>query len=146
MAQITIELDDKALIMTCSKCGGHYKRVHGFLFHDGDAWAVYWADLYEDHPTHPEPMAVLTIALGDDWSEDSDPAGRAWAALEIWPDLDEIKMSFIDPLGALDPLHFGQPLGRADVLAHRWNKSFLKVADEIAHRDPRVSRLMGTAA
>jgi hypothetical protein len=146
MPQITIEMDDNVQMKTCLQCGGKYPRVHGFLYRDGDAWVVYWADLYKDHPNHPEPKAVLIIALGEDWSEGSDPEGHAWATLEAWPDLDQVKMSFIEPFGELDPLHFGLPLSREAVIGHRWNQSFLKVADEIAYRDTRVSRLLGTTA
>ena len=146
MPAITIELDDGTRVKTCAQCGMQYPQVHGFLYRDGNAWAVYWAELYKDHPNHPEPRVVLTIALGDDWSEGADPSKRAWAQLDAWPheDKDEIQMAFTDPQGSLDAVAFGHPLSREVVLTHPLKDSFLTAADEIVYRDTRVSALMGT--
>lgn len=145
MPAITIELDDDVRIKTCAQCGTEYPQVHGFLYRDGDAWAVYWAELYKDHPNHPEPRAVLTIALADDWSEGANPTKRAWAQLNTWAheENDEIQMAFVDPRGGLDAAAFGQSLSREMVLTHPLKDSFLTAADEIVYRDARVSALMG---
>jgi hypothetical protein len=146
MPAITIELDDGVRVKTCAQCGMQYPLVHGFLYRDGNAWAVYWAELYKDHPNHPEPRVVLIIALGDDWSEGADPAKRAWAQLEAWPheDSDEIEMAFTDPQGSLDTTTFGRSLSREMVLTHPLKDLFLAAADEVIYRDTRVSALMGT--
>jgi len=146
MPAITIELDEGVRVKKCVQCGIEYPQVHGFLYRDGDAWAVYWAELYKDHPNHPEPRVVLVIALGDDWSERADPAKHAWAQLDAWAheENDEIQMAFTDPQGTLDAATFGHPLTREMALSHPLKDSFLTAADEIVYRDTRVSALMGT--
>jgi hypothetical protein len=101
--------------------------------------------LYKDHPEHPEAHAVLATAVGDDWSEGADAAQRAWAQLHVWSDNDEILMGFIDPIAHHDEAHFGLTLSREKVLLDSRKDAFLKVADEIAFGDPRVSALLGTS-
>ncbi|HYT11680.1 MAG TPA: hypothetical protein VEL12_02740 [Candidatus Nitrosopolaris sp.] len=105
--------------------------------------AVYWADLYKDHPEHPEPRAVLTVALGDDWSDTADPSGHAWVELNVWPSDNEIRMSFMDVEGDLDAAHFGLPLNREAALACPDKDAFLTAADEIVFQDERVAVLLG---
>jgi len=146
MPTITIELDDHVRVKKCAQCGIEYPQVHGFLYQDGDAWAVYWAELYKDHPNHPEPRVVLVIALGEDWSGGADRAERVWAQLDAWAheENDQIQMAFADPQGSLDAATFGHPLSREMALTHPLKDSFLTAADEIVYRDTRVSALMGT--
>ncbi len=103
---------------------------------------MYWADLYKDHPEHPEPRAVLTVALGDDWSDTADPSGHAWVELNVWPSDNEIRMSFMDVEGDLDAAHFGLPLNREAALACPDKDAFLTAADEIVFQDERVAVLL----
>jgi hypothetical protein len=144
MTNLTIELDDQVQTSTCVQCGRESPRVHGFLYRGGDAWAVYWAGLYKDHPDHPDPRAVLTIALGDDWTEASDSALRAWVQIEAWPNAEEIQMAFVEPSGTLDA-HLGVQLVREAAVSDHRKDSFLLAADEIVYHDPRVADLLGTS-
>ena len=144
VAQISLEMDEQVNMRTCAQCGAEYPRVHGFLYRDGDAWAAYWAELYKDHPTHPDPRALLTIALGADWSEGADPSGHAWVQLDAWPQGDQIQMRFIDPSGSLDANTFGNPLSRETALSHKDSNDFLACADQVVYQDTRVSTLLGT--
>jgi hypothetical protein len=145
LPNLTIELDEGVRQGTCIQCGAQFPFVHGFVYRHGDAWEVYWAELYKDHPEHPEPHAVLAIAVGDHWSEGADAAHRAWAQLDVWSDNDEIRMGFIDPTAHHDQAHFGLPLSRENVLLDSRKDAILKVAEEIVFADPRVSALLGTS-
>jgi hypothetical protein len=144
LPKLTLELDEGVRLGTCVRCGTQFPFVHGFVYRDGDAFAVYWAELYKDHPEHPEAHAVLAIAVGDDWWEGAEPGHRAWAQLDIWTDNDEIRMGFIDPIAHHDEAHFGLSLSRENVLLDSRKDAFLKVAEEISFGDPRVSALLGT--
>jgi hypothetical protein len=144
MTKFTIELDDEVRTSTCTQCGREYHRVHGFLYRDSDAWAVYWAALYKDHPDHADPRAVLTVALGDDWSETSEPSVRAWVQIQAWPNGDEIQMGFVDPEGTLDA-QFGVPLRREAALSDPRKDWFLLAADEIVYHDSRVADVLGAS-
>jgi hypothetical protein len=105
---------------------------------------MYWAELYKDHPEHPEARAVVIIALGEDWSEAADPVDHAWAQLDVWPESDEIQMGFIDPIATLNQTRYGLPLSREKILLDPRKDDFLAIADEIVYGDPRVAELLGT--
>ncbi len=44
--QITIEPSNDVKIHVCKCCGKEYKSTHGFVYADGNAFAVYFAALY----------------------------------------------------------------------------------------------------
>jgi len=142
MARITIEPDEKVRMSTCSRCGLDFPSVHGFLYRDEQAWAVYWAALFKDHAGHPDPRVELTIAIGDDWSETSDPALRAWVQIDVWTADDEIRMTILDPIGGLESASFGVALGRNAALSDPRRDYFFQAADEIVESDPRVANLL----
>jgi hypothetical protein len=71
MGDRILELDDKVKTNSAISAVA-YPRVHGFVYDDGEALAVYWGAIYVGHPEHAEPRVDLTIALGQDWSEGSD--------------------------------------------------------------------------
>jgi hypothetical protein len=145
MGELTLELDAKVKTNQCEKCGFEYPRVHGFVYEDGDALAVYWAAIYVGHPEHPTPRVDLTIALGEDWSEGTDASQRFYAQLDVWPTDEQVRMAFHDVDGApLERKSFGSPLSRASALASPSKDVFFRVADHIAYDDPRVSKALGT--
>lgn len=145
MGNLTLELDDRVRTNQCSTCGFEYPRVHGFVYKDGNAFAVYWAAIYVGHPEHPEPRVDLTIALGQDWSEGSDSSQRIYAEMDVWPTPEQFRMAFHDVDGApLDPKIFGSPQSRASALASPFRDEFLRVAETITYDDPRVSKALGT--
>ena len=133
-----IEIDEEIKELRCGSCGSVHPRVHGFIYRDNDAWAVYWADLYQNHLEHPDPLAVLTIAVGDRWDEENGAAGHSRAQLHAWPTHDQIQMGFVDPEGGLEPAIFGEPLTRAQAIASSAKDQFLRAADVIVARDHRV--------
>ena len=145
MSDVTIELDEAVRTVRCAGCGRDHDRVRGYLYRDGDAWVPYWADLYPagDHGAHP--ATLLTVAIAEDWSDDSNPTGRLWAQLEVWPRGGEVRLSFADPQGMLDATYFGQPLSRAQALASQVKQTLLDAATHIAYLDSRVSNLLGTS-
>jgi hypothetical protein len=82
MGDRILELDDK--VKTNSAISAvEYPRVHGFVYDDGEALAVYWGAIYVGHPEHAEPRVDLTIALGQDWSEGSDAGQQLYAQLDV---------------------------------------------------------------
>lgn len=145
MGALSIELDSKVKPEQCSKCGLRYHRVHGFVYDGGNAFAVYWAAIYVGHLEHPGPRIDLTIAIGDDWGDESDPTRRCYASLDVWPEAEQVRMAFQDVDGApLKPEHFGSPLTRASALGSPFEEQFFRVADKIVYDDPRVSKALGT--
>jgi hypothetical protein len=60
---------------------------HGFLYEDGDAYAVYHAVLQTDHPS---TAVDLALSFGS-WAEDATAADRTRVGIRIWPEEDELK-------------------------------------------------------
>jgi hypothetical protein len=93
------------------------RLAHGFVFRDGDAYAVYNIALYAGHP---DCCALLQIAVGDDWSDDANPDARLAVALELQPVGQGLATRVID---AAETPWSGVVLGtrvldRAEALAH----------------------------
>jgi hypothetical protein len=142
---ITIELDQAVATRRCSGCGREHETVRGYLYRDGNAWVAYWAALYRAGEHHAHPIALMTVAMGDDWADASDARARTWVQIEARPHADQVLMSFVDPSAQLDPELFGSPLSRSQALDSPRKPSFLEAAEHIAYEDSRVAHLLQTS-
>ena len=76
----------------CADCGRPFSSVHGFLYDEGDAYAVYHALLQTDHPS-----TVADIALSfASWDEHARGGDRSRVGLRVWPEGEELKMHITD--------------------------------------------------
>jgi hypothetical protein len=140
---MTLEPDPVERQFVCRACSRDFLRVIGYVYQDESPLAVYHADLYSEHP-HREPIAVLTISVGD-WSDDADPKSRRRARIEAWPRGNEIVMRFagFSPGEDASPL-LGEPLASDEAREARDRDLYLRVADLVAYRDRRVARALRT--
>ena len=86
---LTLEQDEVATVQLCKGCGRSHRTVRGYHYKDGAAWVTCWASLYERGEHRPHPVAGLTLALAEDWSDDGDRTNRLWVQLEAWPHDDQ---------------------------------------------------------
>lgn len=63
----------------CDCCGNTTVELTRFVYQDGDAFAVYYANFSENHP---EPEIKTVISLGE-WGEEGKPEDRRAFALII---------------------------------------------------------------
>ncbi len=92
MADLSIELGEEARTC-CDCCGKESTTVHGFVYRDGDAYAVYYAGWSDGHP---ERGITLAIAVGE-WSEGATALERVSIGLEAHPAEREILFSVLNP-------------------------------------------------
>ena len=72
MRNFKIEIGDTAEPSQCECCGNTTLSSHGFLYEEGEARGLYFAQWTEGHP---ERGLLLTVSLGS-WGEGSTPAQR----------------------------------------------------------------------
>jgi hypothetical protein len=77
---LTLEAGDDIRPHQCDHCQEIYRSTFGFIYRDGDAYAVYHAALYA---RHPDRRVSLAITVADDWSEDAVSADRISVALRV---------------------------------------------------------------
>ncbi len=115
---------------TCGGCGRTYDRVRGYVYRDGDAHAVYFAECH-GHPAHEVWIDVILGSWGeDDYADHVTFACRVSAA----------GASAVDAPAATSgrsPM-FGLKLGREAALVHRALPLFWDVVDLVVLSDESV--------
>jgi hypothetical protein len=133
---LSIECAPEVLQRVCADCGRPFSSVHGFVYEEGDAHAVYHALLQTEHPT---TVADLALSFGS-WDQDATGDERTRIGVRIWPDANEIKMHINDPKESAwgDSAAFGKMASRREVLGTAFEQEALRVvkfviADEHLH-------------
>jgi hypothetical protein len=120
----------------CSDCGRPFSTVHGFLYEDGDAYAVYHALLQREHPS---TQVALALSLGS-WDEDATRDTRSRVGVRVWPEADELRMHIEDPDQSPwdDSDMFGRMLERKAVVDGALREEVLRSAEFVVAHDQRV--------
>ena len=134
---LTIEPSVEVTKQVCADCGRPFLSVHGFLYDDGDAYAVYHALLQTEHPS---TVADIALSFGS-WDEDATGNDRNRVGVRIWPEGDELKMHITDASesGWGDSETFGRMLSRRDVLGTDRQTEALTAVEFVVGHDPRVA-------
>lgn len=134
---LSIEPAPEVTEQACAHCGRPFSSVHGFLYEEGNAYAVYHALLQTEHPS-----AVADIALSFGlWDEDATGADRSRVGLRVCPEGDELKMHITDPSESSwgDSETFGRMLSRREVLGTARQTEAVKTVEFVIEHDPRVA-------
>ena len=137
---LSLELGEEEAGAICDCCGRRSRTVHGFVYRNGDAFAVYYAGW---SPEHLDRGVTLAIATGE-WAEGSGPADRVSIGLATYSKPAEIQCTVLDPEQSPwgeTPL-FGKMLPRVTALRSRSLKSTLEVAEVVTREDPRVRSVL----
>jgi hypothetical protein len=94
---LTIESAPEVKQRVCRDCGRSFSTVHGFLYREGDAYAVYHALLQREHPS---TAVDLALSFGS-WDEETTASDRTRIGIRIWPDEDELKLHITAVKGIL---------------------------------------------
>jgi hypothetical protein len=90
--ELTLEVGRAPRSTSCKKCGRSVVSTAGFVYADGDAYAVYMAAL---HRHGPKPAADLAVGMGT-WARE-DAVADASAFLHVSADERETTFGFVDP-------------------------------------------------
>lgn len=134
---LRIEAGRDAWSTRCDQCGRAAVHTTGFVYRDGNAYAVYHATLHHHDRVH---RADLAIGIGT-WHTDAAVADVS-AFLTAWSEADEIRFGFVDPAVSVwsgaDLLQ--NQLTADQARAHRARTDLLAVAEGVVRGDPEVAR------
>jgi hypothetical protein len=133
---LSIETTPEVQQRVCADCGRPFSSVHGFLYEDGNAYAVYHAMLQKDHPS---AVVDLAVSFGS-WAEEATAADRTRIGMRVWPEGDELKMHINDAGESArgDSDTFGQIAGRGQVLGTPMEQEALRTVEFVIAHDSRV--------
>jgi hypothetical protein len=119
---------------TCDTCGVAYDLVRGFVYRDGDAYAVYVAACHG----HSEHEAFLDVVLGT-WGDD-DVNDRVTFSARV---RHEGATAIDAPAAAAGESDvFGTKLTRDEALAHPKLSELWDVVDHVVVEDPGVAAVV----
>ena len=134
---LSIEPAPEVADRVCADCGRPFSSVHGFLYDEGDAYAIYHALLQTEHPS---TVADIALSFGS-WDEGATGDDRSRVGVRVWPEGEELKMHITDTSESAwgDSENFGRMLSRRDVLSSdRQAEALTAVAFVIGH-DPLIA-------
>lgn len=140
MARITIEPGEAHEATSCECCGNKTETVHGFVYNNDDAYAVYFASWTIGHS---ERGVTMAIGLGE-WGDGAASSQRRSIGLQCRTTDDEIQFMVIEPdqspWGRKEFL--GRMLPRETALQDSAIKEFFQIAERVVDDDPRVSNFI----
>jgi hypothetical protein len=134
--RLSIEVPEPPKSTRCEHCGRDALTTTGFVYRDGDAYAIYHAVL---HWRDGNPQVDLAVAVGS-WDAD-DSLADASAYLAIWTDAAEIRFGFVDPAASAwsSARRFAHELTADAARRSPARSGFLSVAEVIVRADPSVA-------
>jgi hypothetical protein len=137
---LSIELGQDKEPKSCPCCGGLQIIVYGFVYQDGNAYAIYHATWSASHPE-----AGIDIAIDfDQWGESNSLENRYSVGLIASSTKTEYQFRFIDPEVSSwgESEQRGRMLRREEALSHPQKEEFFHVAEHLANDDPRVKNAL----
>lgn len=136
MPTLTLEVGRETRSTSCPDCGRETRTTAGFVYRDGDAYALYFASLLaHDHGRR----AILAIGIGPVRSDST--SANVSAFLNVASTQTETQFGFIDPAssGWSGSKVLGPQLAAEEARSHLMRAEFLEVAELITRDDPAVA-------
>ncbi|MBI3968466.1 MAG: hypothetical protein HY329_22755 [Chloroflexi bacterium] len=131
---LTLNEDRQVTVSSCDCCDTKYSVVTGFVYHDGNAYAIYKATC------SPHREAVFIDVIFGDWSDDEHKDNVTFGCrVGSIVGHSEPGCTLIPAAATFDstPI-FGRKLDREEALVHPWLPYFWDVVDLILTTDPDV--------
>lgn len=93
MNKFNIEIGENCASSTCNCCGKESNTGHGFVYKNGDAYAVYYAGWSN---SHLKKVVSIAIAIGE-WADSATNEMRTCFGIEAIDNDNEISLSVISP-------------------------------------------------
>ena len=136
MTNLVIEPDARVQDLPCPSCGSVFRRVTGFVYSDGDAYAVYYASCYH----HDGHEVWIDVIFSDTWQDAVDDhvsfgcrVGPVGGQTEPAASLVEAGLAY--PGSDM----FGQRLTREQALEHPRLTGLWELVDHILVQDQVVA-------
>lgn len=119
----------------CPDCGRPAAVAHGYIYANGDAYALYFVDWCEAHDDRR--LAFLTLAFGE-WADGSTPAERRALCVQIRAD----GMALMEQPFRDRPEFFGRFVPRAEAQPDVDTFDLWHVADHVVLHHAQIARVM----
>lgn len=132
---LTVDDERQVRSETCRDCGRNYQRIVGFVYRDGDAHAIFRAEL---HGHDDDREAWIDVTLDSDW-EDPSEAGRVtigWRVGRFGNNAEPAASLVQSGVAYPDATTFGQRLSRDQALQHPNLGDFWEVVGFLLTNDP----------
>ena len=139
---IAIEFEPPT-IKLCECCGSETVSLTRFVYKDGDAHAVYYAQYSRGHET--DRINVI-VSLGE-WGNSATPNDRLAFPFRLWASEDNYNVALVD--AAASPWSHvtfrGRLLDRTEALAHPWHNEVFHITDHMVSDDPEIKAFLSGA-
>jgi hypothetical protein len=107
-----------------------------FVYKDGDAYAIYYARMSDNHPRRE---VALAVGLGE-FGEGSDQESRISFGLIMREENSQFQVMVVDPDESPWPTArvIGRMLSRSEALAHPRIKEVFHITDHMVTDDPEI--------
>lgn len=121
----------------CECCGNTTVRLTRFVYRDGGAHAVYYAQFTRGHV---QKRLSGLVSLGA-WGEGGLPEQRLAFPLQIWTQAGQFKVGLVN--AAESPWHdvtfLGRILNRDEALKHKWIGEVFHLTDHMVSEDREIA-------
>ena len=133
----SVEVGDNRVPATCRCCGRNSSTAHGFVYKDGDAYAVYYASWSEEHP---EPHLFLALAVGEEWDDEASSSSRTCFGLVAREEGEQVLFRVTGPEESPWPNSdvLGPMLSRDAALRHSLLPEVFAIAERVLRWHPAL--------
>jgi hypothetical protein len=126
----------------CECCQNTTVKLTRFVYHDNNAFAVYYAQFT---PCHDEKRLSGIIGLGEWGGDELGPESRLAFPFQIWLNGGNFQVGLIDAADSpwREVTFLGRILNREEALAHKWLDDVFHITDHIVTEDPDVVKFFG---
>lgn len=135
-----LEIGENSKPSVCHCCGRESNVGHGFVYKDGDAYAVYYAGWASGHL---DKKVSFAIAIGE-WDDNSTPTDRTCFGLEAYEGEEEILFRVIEPEESpwADTDLLGKMISRKYALDHLLLKEVFVIAEHLVRNHNAIRQYL----
>ena len=140
MAHYEVEIGEDETSSVCACCGRASSSGHGFVYKNGDAYAIYWAAW---STLHSGKKVSFALGIGE-WDDDATADDRAWFGLDVFATTDRYLLRVVDPKDS--PLHdiesLGRMMSRSAGIKHPLRGEVFAIMERVLEHHPAVRRYL----
>lgn len=136
-AMMRIEFEEPTESM-CECCGDTTVRLTRFVYKDGYAYAVYYAQFTAGH--EDKRLSGL-VGLGE-WGEGAKPENRLAFPFQMWTEGGNLNVGLVNAEDSpwRDVTFLGRLLSREEAIEHAWVEEVFHLIDHMVREDKAVMR------
>jgi len=137
---ITIEFEAPTQ-SACECCGNVTLRLTRFVYRNGDAHAVYYAQYTAGHG---EKRLSGLVSIGE-WGEKGTPEERVAFPFQIWTDEGNFKVGLVNAADSpwSHVTFLGRLLNREEALKHEWIDEVFHITNHMVTDDSEITKCFG---